>query len=373
MAEVAKEYTLEEYIRPIWAGDTVAHESVLFREDEHAARLTYPMAEVLEVRSADLRTEYEEGRDWALEYGCLVRLPGSRMPFIPLDRFYPAQHRDGQDFGCTEPGRPLLGFGEGDSMIRYMVDVTYRHTEPWKGPEVPVQREKLRRFFGKLERGEEVVLLFYGDSITTGANSSGTVGVPPYAHPFPEMTAEALAKKYGYRLSVDVRPYEELKPVKRTGERVLHYVNTAVGGMDSVWGLANADVRVNAYHPDLIVLAFGMNDGWKSREEYASLTERTVEVMQRANPEADIVLLSSILPHWRAAGFFGHQNEFEFALERLAEADPHIALAPMTRVHRYLLSRKQYYHASGNNINHPSDFMARVYAMVLLRAMGAEE
>ena len=53
----------------------------------------------------------------------------------------------------------------------------------------------------------------------------------------------------------------------------------------------------------------------------------------------------------------------------LADREEHVGLAPMTSVHRHLLGRKQYYHASGNNVNHPSDFMARVDAMVLLAAL----
>ena len=370
MTEVTRTYTLEEYIRPIWEGDTVANETVLFREDEHAARLSFPADEILAVLSTDLGTEYEEGRDYALEYGCLVRLPGSRMPFMPLSRFYPTEHRDGQDFGCTEPGHPYLGFGEGDATLRYTVDVTYKHSAPWTGPKIEARTDKLSRFLGRLERGEEATILFYGDSISTGANSSGVVGVPPFAQPFPEMTACALARKYGYEASFDVKPYGPLETVKKTGGKVIHYVNTSVGGMDSRWGLEHVGERANAYEPDLIVLAFGMNDGWRTRAQFMELTEKIVASMQAAVPGADIILLSSILPHWRAAGFFGHQVEYETGLALFAEKEEHVALAPMTSVHRHLLGRKQYYHASGNNVNHPNDFMARVYAMVLNATLG---
>ncbi|MBQ5354767.1 MAG: SGNH/GDSL hydrolase family protein [Clostridia bacterium] len=370
MSDVTRTYTLDEYIRPIWEGNTVAHETVLFREDEHAALLSFPADEILAVLSADLGTEYEEGVDYALEYGALVRLPGSRMPFIPMSRFYPAEHRDGEDFGCTEPGHPFLGFGEGDAMIRYMVDVTYKHSAEWTGPKVKPQTDKLARFLGKLERGEEAVIVFYGDSISVGGNSSGFVGIPPYAPIFAEMTAEALARKYGYAVSFDVKSGGPLDPVKKTGGKVLHYVNTSVGGMDSRWGLDHVGERAIAYEPDLVVLGFGMNDGWRTRAQFMELTEGIVSAIRKEVPGADILLLSSILPHWRAAGFFGHQIEYETGLSMLADREEHVGLAPMTSVHRHLLGRKQYYHATGNNVNHPSDFMARVYAMVLLAALG---
>ncbi len=369
---VSRTYSLGEYIRPLWKGDVVAHESVLFREDEREAKLAFPMDEILGVFSADLTTEFEEGRDWLLQNGALVRPEGSRMPFIPLDRFYPAEHRDGADFGCREEGHPFLGFGEGDTMIRYMVDVTYRHAAPWDGPIPPPQTDKCARFLSKLGRGEEATILFYGDSITTGANSSGVVGIPPHAEPFPVMTARALAEKYGYALSIDVVPYGPLDEVTMTGGRVLHYVNTAVGGMESKWGLENVGARAVRYQPDLLVLAFGMNDGWRTREEFMALTKEIVGTAEKDSPGTDILLLSSILPHWRAAGFWAHQIEYEDGLWAFAAGEEHVGVAPMTSMHRHLLQRKEYYHATGNNINHPSDFMARVYAMTLCAALGIE-
>lgn len=370
MYKATQEYTLSEYIRPVWEGDTVAHETVLFREDEHAACLLYPIDEILAVFSADLKTKYEEGIDYALEYGCIVRLPGSRMPYIPLEKFYPSVHEDWKDFPCCEVGHPLLGFGEGDTMVQYMVDITYRHSSKWNGPKVPDQSAKLSRFLSKLKRGEEATIVFYGDSITTGANSSGVIGTPPHAPCFAQMVTFALAEKYGYEVSLDVHPAEPMKTIEKKGGKVLHYVNTAVGGMDSNWGLENVGTHVNDYQPDLVILAFGMNDGGKTRDHYMDLTRRTVESMQSAVPDADIILLATMLPHWRAPGFFGHQIEYEDALKMYADAHPNTAIAPMTSVHKHILTRKQYYHASGNNINHPSDFLARVYAMVLLGVLG---
>ena len=57
MTQVNRKYVLEDYMRPIWEGDTVAHESVMFREDEHAVRLTYPITEVYAVSVAEKNAE----------------------------------------------------------------------------------------------------------------------------------------------------------------------------------------------------------------------------------------------------------------------------------------------------------------------------
>ena len=182
------------------------------------------------------------------------------------------------------------------------------------------------------------------------------------------MTA-MLAEEYGYTVSWDVHPYQEMKQIEMTGGKVLHYVNTAVGGMDSVWGVKNVETHVNDYHPDLVVLAFGMNDGHKNREYYMELTAQIVDSM-RANTRADIILLATMLPHWRAAGFFGHQIEYEPALAAYASTMDNVAIAPMTSVHKHILSRKAYYHMTGNNVNHPKDFLARVYGMTLMAVLG---
>ena len=38
----------------------------------------------------------------------------------------------------------------------------------------------------------------------------------------------------------------------------------------------------------------------------------------------------------------------------------------MTSIHQSLLARKSYADMTGNNINHPNDYLARVYAQTLL-------
>ena len=46
-----------------------------------------------------------------------------------------------------------------------------------------------------------------------------------------------------------------------------------------------------------------------------------------------------------------------------------IAVAEVTSAHKYVLEHKEYYDMTGNNVNHPNDFLARIYAMVILRTM----
>ncbi len=50
-----------------------------------------------------------------------------------------------------------------------------------------------------------------------------------------------------------------------------------------------------------------------------------------------------------------------------------VAVANVTAVHESLLTRKRYADMTGNNINHPNDYMARVYAQTLLTTVDKEK
>ncbi|MBE6599246.1 MAG: SGNH/GDSL hydrolase family protein [Ruminococcaceae bacterium] len=343
--EIPRKYELQTYLSPIFDSHIVYHESVLFIEGEDTAPLLFPADEILAVFSADLTVEYKKGTDWTLDKGSLVRLPHSGIPQITLAEYYPSEHRDGMDFGCTVPGRPFIRFGEGDTFIGRQAAVTYRHSGTWGG-RVPVCQDKFRRFREKLTSGQPVRVVFYGDSITVGANSSGFIGVPPHAPVWAEMVTEGLKL--------------------RSGNDAVEYINTAVGGMNASWGLENIAERVIAHRPDLLVLGFGMNDAHISPDEFIELTVKMVREVQRACPECDIALVATMLPHDKVTGFFGNQLLFEPLLEAFAAEEDSVGVIPMTSIHRHLLTRKPYHHMTGNNVNHPNDFLARIYAMCAL-------
>ena len=44
-------------------------------------------------------------------------------------------------------------------------------------------------------------------------------------------------------------------------------------------------------------------------------------------------------------------------------------LVNMTDVHDHLLTRKRFVDMTGNNINHPNDYLIRVYAQVILKTL----
>ena len=46
-----------------------------------------------------------------------------------------------------------------------------------------------------------------------------------------------------------------------------------------------------------------------------------------------------------------------------------VAVANVTEVHRHLMTIKRYWDMTGNNVNHPNDFLARLYAQTLLATL----
>ena len=342
-----RKYNLETYTLPLWEGDTVYNESVMFVDEREAPLLYYP-EKVISVLSPDLKTEYIEGEDFVVENGKIKLTENSRIFVTSLEEFFPENPKQGTYFETTVPGFKYIMFGEGDFMFKRQVFVTYTHKDVWTGF-VPKKSNKLNRFIEKAKSGEEVTVLFFGDSITTGANSSGIIGAEPYAEDWCTMVVKTMGKFFGN---------ENIK-----------YVNTAVGGMNTQWGLDTVEENVINYSPDLLVLAFGMNDPGLEPSEVAELKKQIVEKVNDACPNCDIAVVATMLPHFRLKGFWGNQRYHEESLKRMLLCYENADLIPMTSVHKALLERKRYYDMSGNNVNHPNDFLARAYAQTVIKVI----
>ncbi|MBC7967516.1 MAG: prolyl oligopeptidase family serine peptidase, partial [Fuerstia sp.] len=122
---------------------------------------------------------------------------------------------------------------------------------------------------------------------------------------------------------------------------------------------------VVAAKPDLVILAFGMNDSsGRSAEEYKSNTLAMIKAVREAQPQAEFILIATMLGN-RDWVTLKHElfPQYRTALQELTE--PGIALADMTSIWTEMLNRKQDWDLTGNGVNHPNDFGHRVYAQVL--------
>jgi lysophospholipase L1-like esterase len=137
-----------------------------------------------------------------------------------------------------------------------------------------------------------------------------------------------------------------------------------VGGKRADWGLTQID-RVVALRPQLVVIAFGMNDaGGRPAADYRSDIAGMIGGIRAKLPDTEFILVATMLGHpdWVALKpelFPAYRD----ALQSLC--GPGIALADLTAVWTDFLARKTYADLTGNGVNHPNDFGHRVYAQVI--------
>lgn len=339
---------LKQYLLPYWEGNTVYNETLMFVADKcgrvEEAPLLYDPDSIQSVLSFDLTKAFIEGKDFAKTDKGIRLLLGTEIPIWDYDRFYLEEPVEGKSFQRTDGG--YLVFGEGDTFVKTQVAVTYRHSQQWSGLIPQADPGKLPNFRQKLKAGQEVTIVFYGDSITAGCNVSSNINISPYMPMWSELVSEELKSRYH--------------------NDKLHSFNTAVGGTSVTWGLANAKERVSRYTPDLAVIAFGMNDPEVSPEDYRITVKKLIDAVRLENPGTEFVLVSPMIPNRQLVWFGGNQPLFEQELLKIAAPDSGTVVAPVTSVCQALLSRKRFIDMTANNVNHPNDFMARAYAHTIL-------
>lgn len=336
-------------LRPFWLSATMDGESVLFIQDGAATRphagLLFRPTKILAVRSSSGAVTYVAGRDYAWQPGTReITLPsGSRIPFCtPQELRRPANsqpyrltHRDGQGeilFGATHEYHDL------------QTQVTYEH-EPgaWTGAVPAFAGAQLPRTVGKLKEKQPLRIALLGDSISTGCNASGWAKVAPFQPPYQDLLVLGLEAASGAEVTLK---------------------NYAVGGTGTEWGRTNIG-QVLPADPDLVILAFGMNDAsGLPAARYQANIRAMLDAVRQARPQAEFILAATMLGNkdWTAL----HQELFPQYRAALAElCGPGVALADMTSIWAEFFKYKQDWDLTGNGVNHPNDFGHRVYAQVL--------
>ena len=358
-----KQFTqdLFTYLKPLWKGEKMVNETLMFVGKEDVGVLMYKPKEVLSLYDYRLEKKYEKDVDYKVEGKNFYRL-SENIPYWQEEEYYQTvfeKYRIGANKEICEKmgGERFLKYGEGDTFTKMQVAITYTHDDCWTGPVPQGKSEKFSTALSKLKTGKKCKMLFYGDSITTGCNASATPQggeTPPYMPPFPNLICQYLQKRYSAEIEL---------------------INTAVGGMSTKWGLDNVQERVIDYSPDLVFLAFGMNDPATPRATYKSMIKETIEKIRAALPETEIMLVSSILPNNESdENWFANQCVFHLDLADLEKEYSFVGLADITQMQKHILTTgKRYRDMTANNINHPNDFTHRLYAQVMLTTLLGEE
>jgi lysophospholipase L1-like esterase len=242
-----------------------------------------------------------------------------------------------------------LGFyAEGDYFHGRQVAVTYEHAgSTWDGPRPEFQDFRLPRSLMRLRQDKRLTLILFGDSISVGANASSLFGASPNLPTWGELVNLKLEDYFRAEIT---------------------YANPSEGGRDSTWGLAEIRSRVAEKPVDLVILAFGMNDGSAGLEasSFRANLAAMMGVVSTHNPGAEFLLVAPMLANPESF-FDGRQPEYGDVVRSLARVG--VAAVDMGQMHAALLKRKRYADLTGNNINHPNDFLSRCYAMATLSAL----
>lgn len=352
---------LNGYLAPFWKTKRIVNETVMFVGEDDVAELTYRPEEILSVTDYRLEKTYQPEKDYFVKGKRIARSDDSAIPFWNKEEYYApdyttykiaAKKRICEKMG----GQRYLKYGEGDTFTSKQIAVTYRTEDVWSGEIPQGKTHKFQNTVDALNHKKKLKILFYGDSITTGCNASGTSmggNIPPYMPPFDKMVCRYLTERFGSEIQ---------------------RINTAVGGMDTRWGVDHFDERVLAYSPDLLLIAFGMNDPTTPFEEYRSMIKQMIDRMHSRNPQTEIMLVSPMLPNNEAdENWYANQRYFYRDLLELEKAYGFVATADVTSMHRQLLSAgKRYRDMTANNINHPNDFLIRLYAQIILTTLLGE-
>jgi len=310
-------------VLPFWRSNVMERESVLFLPREggpELARLLFQPDTITCVTDAAGQRVYAEGQDYAIDrsLGGIVRAPQSAMP-LAIPRHDELTHSQ-------------------------LCLVTYTHRDQWCGLVPGFAGDRLPRTMERLRTRQSLTVCLTGDSISEGYDASGFHNLPPHQPPFGQIVASSLSKHY----QGDVR---------------LHNLATAGWTAEhAVWDVE----RIAAVRPDLVIVAYGMNDAADAdANEFLRQVVTTVSAIRDRQPHAEFVLVSPMLPT-KACTWVVHSRFDEYRLALTTLSGPGIAVADVTGIWRDMMVRKDARALSGNWLNHPNDFGHRVYAQVIL-------
>lgn len=341
---------------PAWASPIVHRESSILLQDQGqlpSARLAFPALEILKVQLASRvgsfqEVRYQEGVHWRLSDNRSILEWIGPVPCEPIREeqlFVPEGSPNSYKHRTGNPQQNLL-YAPGKWFHERNLEVTYQRADAsliTRNKPMPT----LVRTMEKLRSRSKLVLAISGDSISTGLDASGTTMSPPNQPGYPDLVAAQLTKDFGAEIEL---------------------VNRSVPGWSIANGLSDLD-KLLASKPDLMVVAYGMNDVGRGDPAWFVDQARKLDAKAKeALPDLEILWVTPMLGnrewvHTPREMFF----EYQRALQQVVS--PGDALADVTEVWDIMSRRKHDLDYTGNGLNHPNDFGHRLYAQAILECL----
>lgn len=365
-------FDLDKFLYPVWENGISYAEAAFVREAEDGGiapiQLLYPIDEIISVRSADLKTTYVPGEDYFIDDdGNLQIIPGGRIPVLAFDDYYfplSQEEHNQNKLGTKLPEAGNFGWGfiraeigtNKPGMSQWTVAVTYIHEKDSQSVvNMPVSKSaQFANLMTKLEAGQDIKIVSTGDSITDGWSASGSVNIAPFCPRYNILVEQYI--KAAYNVNVTQK-------------------NVSVSGSNTNGGVSKLN-DICAENPDLVIIAFGMNDGCSMHPDtYINNINKMVSTINEKCPDACIVVVGTCLPNpqfaWNPGGESALKYHIDY-IDYLKNAEPNwknAAHADVTTANIEMYARKVYQDLAGSNSNHPNDFMHRVYAQVIIQTI----
>ena len=265
---------------PFWKSSEIRGESVLFVKEKNMAaadgQLLLTPEKIIKVCNSRGDITYEEGKDYQVNGRQLILTANTRISFFERAELY-------KNKGEKQAIKHLAGnpdvwlFYQERGFPLKQVEVFYTAKESWNGFTPKYAGDKLPVFIKKLQNKQPVNIVLLGDSISAGANASKNI--PPYMPPYPDLLRLSLEKTYGGKVNL---------------------INLAVAGTTAIGATKQLD-KTFAAKPDLVVVAYGMNDTASHHPEiFARDIGGIITAIRAKLPEQEFILVSSSLanPEW---------------------------------------------------------------------------
>lgn len=377
-------YNEKVYLTSIWNGNVTYQETALFYTGRETVKLLYPVDEVISLRSYSLQETYIKGVDFDVtEEGYIKILKGSRIPVYTGG--LTTTTKPSNDFPLRGSSSEWLKAISDSVYAEYAISVTYSHSTTFSDGYTPTapqsQTRKLANTIAKLERGEEVNIVVFGDSISCGWSSSG---FKPYNELYDITNTEG---NYA-NTSLNFAPYADTwinmfyKALRENYPKAtIKLKNLSLAGGETNWGIKNIDARLslwkdengNTVVPDLMLIGFGVNDLAVNRTTQVYKNNISLMVsgtrFATGNKDMEVLYFSPFLPNQLTATWDETRMlKYENALVELAAADEKAAVVKLTSIFSEIIKSKDAVDYLSTNWNHGNDFTCRQYATGILAA-----
>ncbi len=336
--------------KKIERGGQVCVERVIFlrKEGKLRAKLLYAPEEILSVCNA-LTGECVRRDTFTAEGNILSAL--STVAFLEEDWLTCKNLPEGLVNLGEEYGISDVFLFEPRFLAEHSYEVAYRASEKAL-PEYAYGSSKLTSLLKAARKKKKLCITLLGDSISNAANSSGEGRFPPYAKAWYEEGCEGARAYYG--------------------DTEICFSNRSRSGCGTEWAITVAESIWEETEDDLFIVAFGMNDASASLPTKKYIENIRYLLEKRKNKDGAFVLIASILPNPDSALYYGElRKEYQLALRALCK-ELGGGFIDMTALSEALMQRKDYVSLSGNNFNHPNDYVYRFYAEALRRLLTEE-